>query len=675
MKRIKFRLRKPAFFNRFKIRTPRFLANLKIRTKLIVAFLFLTLVPMIIIGGYTFLAARQAIEEQVGTFSRQLSDQLTQNIESRIQQIVSDTMVLQANGDLTVLLGRTEFDSPYDRLMATREIGDVFSSVMHANDYIDGIFFIRNDGSTVDVGSWPSGFSFEQFDPYLENYTRGVIWITEWVEDNGQIYLLREMISMRNMRPVGYLVMAVNRRAINRPLSGLDLADGSDVAIVTGDGLIIAHTDGELVGDRMEQGVFQAVHDSQLLEVEGEEERQMSGVFVRDDLMVSYGTTSTDWNIITTVPMEALMGGMSNVQFWTLLIGMICAVVAVLIGTTTSLSISNSIGTIMQLMKRAEEGDLQVSAPYTGKNEIGVLSQSFNRMIANIRELVSNVEKACSQVLAKSQSMHDIADNTGSVTQQVSSSIDSIAAGATEQAKETQHSSEIMNQLADRIDKVTSGSQKVAELIEEVKVKIARLVQGDMDQLKVRAEEIQKIITMIENISDQTNMLALNAAIEAARAGDAGRGFAVVADEVRALASQSTDATASIGEIIEGIRQEIAETGKVIGGAQKGIKQETHHKGKGTIAAFQDILATMEQVVEQVDEVNRAIEEMAEYKDKTASAIAHIAAIAEQSAASSQQMAAVSQEQAATAQQLVQVAKELSDFVNEMNQAINRFNL
>ncbi len=126
-------------------------------------------------------------------------------------------------------------------------------------------------------------------------------------------------------------------------------------------------------------------------------------------------------------------------------------------------------------------------------------------------------------------------------------------------------------------DAASSGADMIQSLISSITDVYAEmdLLRNNMDDLGTQAQDIGAIITVIEDISDQTNLLALNAAIEAARAGEAGRGFAVVADEVRKLAEKSMDATKEVAQAISNIQLGTTASIEATGNATQSVEHST----------------------------------------------------------------------------------------------------
>lgn len=172
-----------------------------------------------------------------------------------------------------------------------------------------------------------------------------------------------------------------------------------------------------------------------------------------------------------------------------------------------------------------------------------------------------------------------------------------------------------------------------------------------MAQLGTQAQEIGNIMTVIEDIADQTNLLALNAAIEAARAGEAGRGFAVVADEVRKLAEKTMGATKQVGESIRSIQNVAQANIEGMDTAVESINQASQLSQRmgevfntiteGVEASadrIQSIATATEEQSASSEEINRAVEEINMIAEETASAAGEVENAAHELTSQSQEL-------------------------------------
>ena len=210
------------------------------------------------------------------------------------------------------------------------------------------------------------------------------------------------------------------------------------------------------------------------------------------------------------------------------------------------------------------DGDLTTQATVT-EDFTGAIADSINFAIDQMRGLVSAINETAVQVSAAAQetqatAMHlaeasehqaqEIAGASAAINE-MAVSIDQVSANAAESSAVAERSVAIANKGAEVVQNTINGMDTIREQIQETSKRIKRLGES--------SQEIGDIVSLINDIADQTNILSLNAAIQASMAGEAGRGFAVVADEVQRLAERSAAATKQIESLVKAIQSDTNE--------------------------------------------------------------------------------------------------------------------
>jgi len=228
------------------------------------------------------------------------------------------------------------------------------------------------------------------------------------------------------------------------------------------------------------------------------------------------------------------------------------------------------------------EGDLTVHASVT-ENFTGAIADSINFAIDQMRGLVSNINRvsvrvarAAEETQGTAKSLAIASDNqareitaASTAINEMAVSIDHVSSNAAESAAVAERAVTIANKGADVVQATIAGMDTIRGQIQETSKRIKRLGES--------SQEIGDIVSLINDIADQTNILSLNAAIQASMAGDAGRGFAVVADEVQRLAERSSAATKQIAALVKTIQTDTNEavismeqtTAEVVNGAKR----------------------------------------------------------------------------------------------------------
>ncbi len=344
-----------------------------------------------------------------------------------------------------------------------------------------------------------------------------------------------------------------------------------------------------------------------------------------------------------------------------------------LISVFATKAVVNPVRQSMEMIEDLEQGKLDTRIDTHRTDELGRLANSLNSFADNLRDEVleafnrlaqgdfsfqakglisAPLANACQGLTTSMQTVQDASSQVASGAVQVSETSSSLANGATQQAAALEEISASMTEMNEQTTSNADNAEAANKLSEEARLAAEKgneqmqTMVNAMDEIKKSAQDINKIIKVIDEIAFQTNLLALNAAVEAARAGQHGKGFAVVAEEVRNLAARSAKAAQETTALIQGSLD------KTNNGA------DIAH---GTAVSLSAIVTDVTKVSDLVAEIAAASHEQSLGISQVNEGLTQLDEVNQQTTGTSEESAAI--------------AEELSSQTNDMQTMLQRFTL
>ncbi|MCA1040960.1 methyl-accepting chemotaxis protein [Bacillus infantis] len=679
--------------------------KISFKWKLLVYSLLLAIIPMVLIG---FLVDRTVTDRTEKDFIRSSEREIKQvdnAISIYFQSIRENALLLATNPDvqkadesITSYIkasgGDTIEMTPSQNGALEKEIFQVFSQFGSTHPNAAYVYMGTEDGGYV---QYPEGPTTPGFDPRERPWyqtgidSSGEVKMTSAYAANGSDAVIVSNVSAieQGGKKVGVLGFDVSLGGLTDLVKDIKIGKNGYVMLTQGDGTVLAHP-------KKPEMNFKPISD---LKINGLTATTKDGSFEtnidgKDYVLNVISSNNEGWNYIAVIEESELSATSDQIRRALLILGAVVAVIAVLVSIFMSLRITGNIKKISDFSMLMSNGDLTQQVDIKSNDEIGEMGRNYNLMAGNLKEMITKISDGSQQLSATSEELAAGSAENQKASNQISESIQGVAAGTDQQSDAMEDAVGVINQVAGHVEKVGTSMLAVRKSISQSadtankgREVVSKTVQqmGEINlhvtssaekigELSEMSNKIGQITMMIQSISEQTNLLALNAAIEAARAGDHGKGFAVVADEVRKLAEQSSQSALQINEIVVDIKEGIQDSMDLVNKGSESAKQGLQLVNEsGT--AFGEIRSSVMGVAEDVTEAGTAMDTM---RDRIQDVVQYIQRVSQTTIEvndHSQTVAASSQQMSASMEDVSYAAQELAKMAVELQEAIGQFKL
>lgn len=473
----------------------------------------------------------------------------------------------------------------------------------------------------------------------------------------------------------------------------IENVDSSYVYLVNEQGIMLYHPTEEKVGQPVENEVVRGLVE-QLHNGEHPENAVVEYKFNGTVKYAAYYIMSNNDIVVVSADEDDALSGINRItQLATsVLVGIviIMCIVAYVIGKW----IAKPLVKLSSAVEEIAEGNLSVSFDgiKDSNDEIGLIKIRMQHMTAMLSDIVEKIRAASDHMTTSSTELDETSEQTLSANGEISRAVQDVAEGSTNMAtsildindnlgtmsSETQVIDSSVHEIKQQAAIVQESSQLMSEKMRNMQQSSARMDAGiatisdRIQKVNEVVDRVSQIVSVIEDISGQTNLLSLNASIEAARAGDAGRGFAVVAEEIRVLSDNTSEQLENIKNIISEL---ISECNECVKASENIVEDNVTQKEEigYVLSEFGTLDEQIGLTVDKAEEIKQLVETMVELNGNITTSSGGLTDVSSANAAATEEMTANIEELNAMMHGVADMAGQMHAQSEELNQALQYF--